>query len=695
MPQRILRVTFGPSKDQPQGQPQEFESFEDFIAALREHAKLKGRWFSQHEFKDSYRTQDRWLSSDLMLADVDYYDAAGKHAPVPEAERAVIEQLVKDMPHEPTWYWTTRGVRLGFRLSRTCTDREQWVAAMNTLCAYLARRLEGSGFRVDVKASCDLARFYWTPPADVIWHVGPLLGIEQIAALLPRQALVAAALTFEEFARGREQGFEQAVERYRHEHPLRGIPDNSGTCPVCAHNGCFGRLRNEDGSYDRQHWFCFSDAHGADSNADLDSRGHHSANGWMGDQLDLDAYEQGKTRRALLQELGYLNHRVGTNATEKRKAPRQPSIIEKLWKPMSAEILEKEPPRREYLLHHPVDPSNPALSGRGFAPTGITSVIASEGGVGKTNLLLQLAVAIITGRPWLQHFVVDRERVGGRVLLVLAEEKDVEVWRRLDVISRYLGLRSEERALVRERLMWLALAGRPCPLIELDPETRQPRTTRHFEVLQMLLDVNGPWAFIGLDPLARLFPPAEKDTELATYGVQVLEQLTEAPGEPLVTLSHHSSKFARRAGVVDTRGSTSLPDGVRWTLLLQPKGDLVELRQGKANYAAPMLEPLLLGREPDHGGLLRSVTPQEMLMLKQQDINLDMGQLEEDVRKLVQNLRDQGPAAGYKVLSRRCGMRQKTCADALSVACTRGLTVQEGTYKKPVIRALFPEDLLS
>jgi RecA-family ATPase len=269
----------------------------------------------------------------------------------------------------------------------------------------------------------------------------------------------------------------------------------------------------------------------------------------------------------------------------------------------------------------------------------IAAVLSSEGGLGKTNLILHLAACVVTGRDWL-GYPVDPSQIGRHCCLVLAEEKQDEVLRRLWQIAEHLQLTQDERELVLERVVVLALSGQPCSFTALDGDGI-PRRTGNFRAFLSRLASGPEWALVALDPLARLFPSAESSNELATYAVQCVEAISEAPGCPLALLSHHSSKIARRLGGVDARGVTGLTDGARWALTLLSKEDAqVELRQSKANYSPQQEKPLLLQREP--GGLLRLSTAQEAEEKVAAAQDTAQTGLQKDAEKVVRYLRANG-----------------------------------------------------
>ena len=321
---------------------------------------------------------------------------------------------------------------------------------------------------------------------------------------------------------------------------------------------------------------------------------------------------------------------IGDDPQPSRWSLRETNVLRAALVQLAANRLMQQPKPRDYLLRWAAEVAagSSAQPGDGFGPTGVAGVLTAEGGVGKTTTLMAAAVSVITGRPWF-GFAVDTDRAGQRVLLVLAEECEDEVYRRLHLICEHLGLTHEERENVARQLVVVALKGRPCALAIRDQHGAPQVTDLVSELLDLLQESSEPWAMVVLDPLARMFPAAESDNATATFAVQLVERLTEVQGKPLVLLVHHSSKTARRMGDVDARGVTGLIDAARWVLSLKAKSDgTVEFQQTKSNYSAPMHKPLLLHR--DRGGLLRRLTNEELDAIELDDLQAEADQDRDD-----------------------------------------------------------------
>lgn len=296
-----------------------------------------------------------------------------------------------------------------------------------------------------------------------------------------------------------------------------------------------------------------------------------------------------------------------------------------MFHPFGEGRLDTGPPPRPALLRLGMNYNAPV-----FLPRGKVAMLAAAGGTGKTQALVQLAISLSTGLPWLDTFGVDEP---GNVVLALGEEDEEEVHRRLYWIGRELGLDAEQRRLVESRVYPLPLTGESVVLVRA-VEAFTPEGGRYTEYVETdtslaireLLE-RTPWRCVILDPASRFMgQDSETDNAAATRFIEVLERYTKAPGRPTVLMSHHTSKTAL-SGVTDqgaARGSSALTDGARWQGNLErvarkggaPRPNRARLRTVKSNYTAYPDTPLELmrGRE----GVLRPA-PADVLRLEREE----------------------------------------------------------------------------
>lgn len=274
---------------------------------------------------------------------------------------------------------------------------------------------------------------------------------------------------------------------------------------------------------------------------------------------------------------------------------REARVVDATW-------FDAAPPPRSWLLEQ-ADPEFEGARLRGWLPRGKVGMLAAAGGVGKTMVLVYLAISVVTGRDWFGMTVGAR----GRVLLALAEEDVEEAHRRIYAAASQLRLNAAEVAALLDLLVVVPLAGTPVALLERDQAGNAVHSAALADLWRVLNGADN-WALVVLDPLARWAGiDVETDNALATRFVEAVETLVRAPGGPTVLLAHHTSKSARRDGdgsANAARGASALTDGVRWVATMAPGtvGQLrtVKLEVVKSNYSHPG-EPVTLVRETDGG----------------------------------------------------------------------------------------------
>jgi hypothetical protein len=245
-------------------------------------------------------------------------------------------------------------------------------------------------------------------------------------------------------------------------------------------------------------------------------------------------------------------------------------------------------------------------------PAGRVGILAAPGGTGKSFALVDLALSVATGQPWLGHFDVPAK---GKVLLALGEEDEAELMRRtFAAAQRYNGSHDRDYLLgeASRNLVPMPMMGRDVGLVGPDREPSAWFTEFRDSIKHV------PWRLIVLDPLSRWGgQDIETDAHAATRCIQLLEQLTQLPGNPAVIVAHHTNKAAlgdgaeRNQGVV--RGHSALVDGARWVGLLEAvknPSNAMRLKMSvvKSNYGAkPRTVDLIRDR-----GLLRVMNGAEL-----------------------------------------------------------------------------------
>lgn len=259
-------------------------------------------------------------------------------------------------------------------------------------------------------------------------------------------------------------------------------------------------------------------------------------------------------------------------------------------------------------------PKRPVLLSDGLKPVlhrGVVGLLVAPGGAGKSQALVQLALAVAQGKPWLAGdgspgFAVEDR---GRVLLALAEEDNNEIRRRVYRAAYAENgnkpLTEAQAEALRDNLLPLGLCGRRVGMLNEENELNADWA----EALRVRLAELGPWSLLVLDPLSRWGGPnVETDNYAATQAVTMLESLTGLPGNPAVVMAHHTNKGALSGDRTDqgaARGSSGLVDGARWVAnldLIAGRTDRVRFHVTKSNYAAR--PPELFLQRGKHGRLV-------------------------------------------------------------------------------------------
>ena len=183
-------ITVGAGRDRPQGRCRvlgEKPSVAALHDALMKQPADKDGWWSAHQWTGDYREEARWESAAALVADVDFHNAEGRHANVPQELHARFEAAMDLLPAS-LFHRTPRGMRLVLVLDAVVSDgalckslnvaygeRVQRVLTFLGLCACKRRVRRGkhkrtihaSGFQFDRGVATDLARFLFRHNAIV------------------------------------------------------------------------------------------------------------------------------------------------------------------------------------------------------------------------------------------------------------------------------------------------------------------------------------------------------------------------------------------------------------------------------------------------------------------------------------------------------------------------------------------------
>jgi len=216
--------------------------------------------------------------------------------------------------------------------------------------------------------------------------------------------------------------------------------------------------------------------------------------------------------------------------------------------------LTDQVPKARYLLR-----DTRSDHGGGSIELGTVTMIAAEGGAGKTSLLLQLAMAVGHGGSWMDNYECDAPQ---DVMCLFAEEDMRRLRERLGATADLLNLSHNDRAHFHDRVFLWSGADHPSPsLFAVDNRTVKP--TAFFRELVDLVAVRKPKLLI-IDPLASFASVTETDAESAAQAMGFLRGLAKEHNVALY-LAHHTRKPAAGVPVTqhDARGSSAITNACR------------------------------------------------------------------------------------------------------------------------------------
>jgi len=217
-----------------------------------------------------------------------------------------------------------------------------------------------------------------------------------------------------------------------------------------------------------------------------------------------------------------------------------------------------------------------------WVPVGQVTMIAGDGGVGKTLLAQQLATACATGRPWLGMPVTRC-----KALCVFCEDDGGELHRRQAAINESYQIDFADL----EQLQWVARPGDNNALVAFESFEAMGEPTEFFQQVHDWMQDFGAQLLV-LDSLHDLFPGNENNRVHARRFISLLSHFARDT-EGAVVLTAHPSMSGLSSGS-GTSGSTAWNNAVRSRLYLrrpETDGDIRSddderiLRRMKANYA--------------------------------------------------------------------------------------------------------------
>lgn len=248
------------------------------------------------------------------------------------------------------------------------------------------------------------------------------------------------------------------------------------------------------------------------------------------------------------------------------------------------------PPPREWLIDE-------------FLPSGVVGVVASRGGVGKSMLLLNLALCVATGNP----FLGMETKKTGKVVYLSAEDDRDEMRRRLFNLASGLEFVDQlDFDQVSENLYLFDLVAHGVKF------TRQEGGAIHIDTksvgrLRKALAELGDVVLIVIDTYSRFNGGEENNNGHSAEFVNACELIRKDTGANLLVAAHVTKASAHGSSLSanDVAGGGRLTDAARWMAGLRRYLDIgenvspedmnhVELRIGKSNYGNVMGKTLWL-----------------------------------------------------------------------------------------------------
>jgi len=324
-------------------------------------------------------------------------------------------------------------------------------------------------------------------------------------------------------------------------------------------------------------------------------------------------------------------------------------------------------------------------------PQGSLGFIVSNGGVGKSFFLIQIAMSVATHLDCLDGIFEIEER--GKVFAILGEDSQNVIHARTQSIFKNFmtnppeGVRhipTSERQYIAElnrNLFILDGVGKDLRLMK--EEGGNVVTTKVYDDLLALLKSVKGLKLVIFDPVSRFYAGSENDNVIATFFCSLLERISNETGAT-VLISHHTNKAATNPSESSynslhqgaIRGASGFTNAARWQVNLTPlkRKEVLDAGGDPAqyiNYLAGKVVKKNVGKpettfwiERQEGGVLRRFISSleggdTDVAVKSKIVSL-IGALERDGDRVTRR----GFARSY---SEKCGISRAKLADTIDV----------------------------
>ena len=212
----------------------------------------------------------------------------------------------------------------------------------------------------------------------------------------------------------------------------------------------------------------------------------------------------------------------------------------------------------------------------GWIPRGQVTLLYADGGVGKSQIILQLLMNVSLGEPWF-----GLRTYKGSALYLGAEDDTDELHRRFhDVINARFNCYADFTDVV-----FSSLAGEDALLASYDPRAKKLSPSKIMTELTASIAQQRP-SICVIDTLADVFPADENDRALARQFIGMLRKPAIEHNCAVVVLAHPSlSGISTGRG---TSGSTGWNNSVRSRITMErddQNPDRRTLKLAKSNYS--------------------------------------------------------------------------------------------------------------
>jgi hypothetical protein len=313
-----------------------------------------------------------------------------------------------------------------------------------------------------------------------------------------------------------------------------------GRCPYDAMKATGGLTRElveavdavrADARWGRVYQGDLSDYEGDHSRADLALCGEFARLGLKAEAIDT-AFRTSGLYRDKWERDDYRGSTIARVLTNREKADDRAA---KLLDPQNGRITisTATPAPRDYLLDGLLVPAKSAI-------------LAGFGGVSKTQLALQLAIAVALGKPFM-----GKAAKSGNVIVILGEEDRAEIDRRLSAVARYDQLNDAQIQTLQANILAYPLVG--CDA-RLTAKSKMGLTETAFatEIIERATAV-GAVRLIVLDHMGLIHGGDFNAREDAALTMRVVNHVAQETGASVLILAH-TPKSANQLETSDADG---------------------------------------------------------------------------------------------------------------------------------------------